>query len=38
VVDPRVPRRGDCVDGPRFVAVHEELVLLATLTTQPVVE
>ena len=38
VMDPRVPRRGDRVDGPRFVAVHEELVLLATLTTKPVVD
>ena len=38
VVDPRVPRRGDRVDGPRFVAVDEELLLLATLTAQPVVD
>ena len=38
VVDPRAPRRGDRVDGPRFVAVDEELVLLATLTAQPVVD
>ena len=38
VVDPRVPRRGDGVDGPRFVAVDEELLLLATLTAQPVVD
>ena len=38
VVDSRVPRRGDGVDGPRFVAVDEELLLLATLTAQPVVD
>src|SRR6185503_10999474 len=38
VVDPRVPRGGDRVDGPRIVAVDKELVLLATLTAQPVVD
>ena len=29
VVDPRVPRRGDRVDGPRFVPIREELMLVA---------
>jgi len=38
MVHTRVPRRGDGVDGPRFVAVDEELLLLATLTAQPVVD
>ena len=38
MVDPRVPRRGDRPDCPRCVAVDEELVLLATLTAQPVID
>ena len=38
VVDACVPRRGDRVHGPRFGAVREELVLLATLPPQPVVD
>ena len=38
VVDPRVPRRGDRVHGPRIVAVDEELLPLATLMAQPVVD
>ncbi len=38
VVNPRVPRRGDGVDGPRVVAVHEKLLLVARVTTQPVVD
>ena len=37
VVDPRVLLRGDRVDGPRFGAAHEELMLVAVLPSQPVV-
>ena len=28
VVDPRVPRGGDRVEGPRFVPIREELMLV----------
>src|SRR5690606_15569297 len=38
VVDPRVPRRGDRVDGPRCVAFDEELLLVSTLATKPEVD
>jgi hypothetical protein len=38
VVDPRVPLGGDRVNGPRRVAVGEELVLLPTLTSQPMID
>ena len=38
VVDSRVPRRGDRVDGPRFGAIREELMLVALLPLQPVVD
>ena len=38
MVHTRVPRRGDGVHGPRVVAIEEQLVLLTTLTVQPVVD
>ena len=38
MVHTRVPRGGDGVDGPRVVAIEEQLMLLTTLTVQPVVD
>jgi hypothetical protein len=38
VVDPRVPGRGYRVDGPRFGAFGEELVLVAGVPAEPVVD
>src|SRR5262245_24878350 len=38
MMDPRVPRRGDGVNSPRIVSVHEQQLLLATLTSQPVID
>jgi hypothetical protein len=38
MVHTRVPRRGDGVHGPRVVSIDEQLVLLPTLTLQPVVD
>lgn len=38
MVHTRVPRRGDGVHGPRVVAIEEQLMLVTTLTVQPVVD
>jgi len=38
MVHTRVPRGGDGVHGPRGVAIEEQLMLLTTLTVQPVVD
>ena len=38
MVHTRVPRRGDGVHRPRVVAIEEQLMLVTTLTVQPVVD
>jgi hypothetical protein len=38
VVDPRVPRRGNRMDGPRSGAIREELMRLAVLPLKPDVD
>jgi hypothetical protein len=37
-VDPRVPRGGDRVEGPRLIPVREELMLDSAGTLEPVVD